>query len=115
MRGACSHYTWGTILKDKSTTKEVWRWDKREYGQGQYGEQPVVPLQLIPEMPAWTSSLVTQDDQPFSRGKYDLLQIMREHFNRAAEALNQVSVGAKCCGERGVGYVQRGGYKWIGK
>jgi hypothetical protein len=92
-RVACSHYTWGTILKDKSTGKEVWRWDKREYGQGQYGEQPVVPLLLIPEMPAWSSDLVTQDDQPFSRGKYDLLQIMRTHFNRAAAALNEVNSG----------------------
>jgi len=87
------HYTWGTILKDKSTDSEVWRWDKREYANGQYGDKPVVPMLLIPPMPPYSASFVTQDGQAFSKGKYDLLQVMVLHFNTAVAALNEVNNG----------------------
>jgi len=92
-KAAICHYTWGTILKDKSTGKELWRWDKREYAQGQYGDRPVVPMIQIPSMPPWSADLITQDGHPFSEGKHQLLQIMIAHFNDAVDQINQVNGG----------------------
>jgi len=88
------HYTWGAILTDPDTEKEVWRWDKREYAQGQYGDKPVVPLLEIPEMPEWKDTgFITQDKQEFTKGKYELLKTMVHHFNLAVQDLNMQNGG----------------------
>ena len=42
---------WGSIISDKND-KELWRWDKREYTGGLYGNGPK-KLVLIDEPPAW--------------------------------------------------------------
>ncbi|KAK3257519.1 hypothetical protein CYMTET_33395 [Cymbomonas tetramitiformis] len=85
------HYTWGTFIHEGD--KELWRWDKREYASGQYGDKPVVPMVKIPPMPEYSPAFMTQDKQKFSKGKYDLVKLMNRHFNMAVDALNAVNGG----------------------
>ena len=91
---ACiAHYTWGAIFhEDNSDGKVVWRWDKREYAAGQYGDK-CARLEKIKPMPPWRENLVLQDNVPVSRGKYDLLALLVEKFNEAVEDVNSVNGG----------------------
>jgi len=105
---ACiAHYTWGAVLREVSEVsgsaaglpgpaagKEVWRWDKREYAAGQYGDK-CARLERITAMPPWSDQarLVLQDGQPVGRGKYDLLALMVSKFNEAVDEVNAVNGG----------------------
>ena len=90
---ACiAHYTWGAIFTDRAEGKEVWRWDKREYASGQYGDK-TAHLQRIPDMPPWKETYELQDRVRVSKGKYDLLNMLVTKFNEAVDAVNAVNGG----------------------
>lgn len=93
---ACiAHYTWGAVFHEGTATgKEVWRWDKREYAAGQYGDK-CARLERIAPMPAWSDGtrLVLQDGVPVRRGTYDLLALLVEKFNEAVDEINRVNGG----------------------
>lgn len=93
---ACiAHYTWGAIFHENSAEgKEVWRWDKREYAAGQYGDK-CARLVPIAAMPPWRDDarLVLQDGQPVRKGKYDLLALLVGKFNEAVAEVNGVNGG----------------------
>lgn len=88
---AClAHYTWGAFVHRGKA--KVWSWDKREYANGQYGDQPARLLE-IPPMPAFDEGFVTQDGVPWSRGKFELYREFTEHFNAAVREINAVNGG----------------------
>ena len=93
---ACiAHYTWGAVFHEgNSEGKVVWRWDKREYAAGQYGDK-CARLEKIAPMPPWReeAKLVLQDNVPVRKGKYDLLRLLVEKFNEAVEEVNGVNGG----------------------
>ncbi len=47
------HYTWGSEIYDKNE-EFIWKFDKRSYLEGQYGEGPYI-LQEIPPPPSGTT------------------------------------------------------------
>lgn len=89
------HYTWGAVFHEGSRDgKEVWRWDKREYAAGQYGNT-CARLEKIAPMPPWREEprLVLQDGAAVRKGKYDLLGLLVGKFNEAVEEVNAVNGG----------------------
>ena len=88
---ACfAHYTWGAFVHKDGA--KVWSWDKREYGNGQYGNEPA-RLVEIPPMPPFDDSFVTQDKVPWTRGKYELYEEFTKHFNLAVRDANAANGG----------------------
>ena len=88
---ACfAHYTWGGFLHVDG--KKVWGWDKREYGNGQYGDEPARMVE-IPAMPPYDAKFTTQDNVPWTRAKYELYEEFTRHFNLAVRDVNAVNNG----------------------
>ena len=90
------HYTWGPEIYDKEN-KLLWKFDKRSYGDGQFGEGPAV-LKEIPLPPEWDESTGLQLQDFFQpRGlnekRLGLIRTLIEEFNFAVRSLPEVPKG----------------------
>ena len=90
------HYTWGPEIYDKDD-KFVWKFDKRSYGEGQYGQGPYI-LQEIPPPPEWDESkgLQLQDffrPRALTEKRLGLIKMLIDEFNVAVRALPKVPKG----------------------
>ena len=92
------HYTWGSEIYDKND-KFLWKWDKRAYGEGQYGQGPYI-LTEIPLPPEWDESVGLQLQTFFqprllTPSRLGLIKLLITEFNDAVRLLPKIPKGYK--------------------
>lgn len=90
------HYTWGPEIYDKAE-KQLWMFDKRAYGGGQYMKGPyaLTPLAEPPTFDEATGLQLQTFFQPrrLSRGKLELIRTLVGEFNEAVGKLPRIPKG----------------------
>jgi hypothetical protein len=81
------HYTWGSILNDTKTNKEVWRFEKREYTLPEHELRPP----RLPEPPPFQEGWKLQDGVPVTKDLRDTLHLMIRTMNKAIDALKPLT------------------------
>jgi len=92
------HYTWGSEIYD-SNEKFIWKWDKRSYADGQYGEGPYI-LSEIPLPPEWDEKAGLQlqtffQPRALTPSRLGLIKLLITEFNDAVRILPKVPKGYK--------------------
>ncbi len=92
------HYTWGSEIYDKND-KFLWKWDKRSYGEGQYGQGPYI-LTEIPLPPEWDESVGLQlqtffQPRALTPSRLELIKLLITEFNDAVRLLPKIPKGYK--------------------
>jgi hypothetical protein len=76
------HYTWGSIVSDASGA-EIWRFDKREYGEAEHERRP----RALPEPPPFEEGWTLQDGVAVTRELRDTLALMMRLMNEGIASL----------------------------
>ena len=91
------HYTWGSEIYDKNE-EFIWKFDKRSYLEGQYGEGPYI-LQEIPPPPEWDDGAKGLQLQTFfkpralTEKRLGLIKTLIDEFNHAVRSLSKIPKG----------------------
>jgi len=90
------HYTWGSEIYDKNE-QFIWKFDKRSYADGQYGQGPYI-LTEIPPPPEWDESKGLQLQNFFQPRKLTekrlaLIKTLIDEFNHAVRSLPKIPKG----------------------
>ena len=87
------HYTWGSIIKDRTETK-LWEYDKRTYNGGQFNEGPYV-LHTIDLPPEWDPmrGFHLQDGAMVTESGLGLIKLLIVSLNDAISKLPVLPLG----------------------